>query len=135
VGTRKESGGFLYITGRVFRGIVEGKLKLADAVGISVPEGLVCYFFHCQKSNHGSTCSAQPCATAQQPKSSASKNSLLVLFDCMASWNAFTLSWISRFPFLRLYGHKKDVRSARTVLRRMVLLPEMILWLIFPTSK
>ena len=40
-------------------------------------------------------------------KSSASKNSLLGSIIRLAFWFAFSLGWISRYPFLRLYGHKK----------------------------
>ncbi len=42
-------------------------------------------------------------------KSSALKNSPLVAINRLAFRFAFSLSWISRFPFLRLYGHKKGL--------------------------
>ena len=44
-----------------------------------------------------------------------------------ASWYAVSPVRFSRFPFLWLYGHKKDLLVAQTVLRHKHSLPEMIL--------
>ena len=43
------------------------------------------------------------------------------------SWYAVSSVSFSRFPFLRLYGHKKDLLVAQTILKHKHSLPEKIL--------
>ena len=54
---------------------------------ISLPEGLSCYFFHCQKSNHGSTCSPATKCYSSPTNASRAKNSLI----------HSSIYWASRF--------------------------------------